>query len=556
MNGPWGSVLTAMVTPFDDDGALDLDAAATLARWLADHGNDGLVVAGTTGEAPSSPTTRSSTSGARSPRPSTIPVVAGTGTNDTAHSVQLTRRRRSSASPACSPSCPYYNRPSQAGIEAHLRAVAAATDLPVMIYDIPSAPAARSPRRARPARPRRAQRPRLQGRRRQPGRDGPPVAEAPTASRSTAATTRMTLPLLAVGAVGVVGVATHWAAPDRRDARRLRQGRRRCGPARSTRGCSSRYAFETSDECAEPAAAKAMLRELGLPVGECRLPMGPAPAGTEDRARERLRAACTLGRTDACSRPVTFLGGLGEIGRNCAARGRGPASCSSTAASCSPTPTCSASTSCCPTSRSCARTPDRIDGCVATHGHEDHVGGLSYLLRELQLPDLRLGAHARPGPPPHRGGGPARPHRARPGAPTASGAAIGPFDVEFIPVTHSVPHGYAIAFHTPQGTILHSGDFKLDLTPVDGRLTDLARIGADRQDRRHPAADVRLDQRRGARPRAERDGRSAPCCSTCSTPTRAGAIITASFASHIHRIQQIADAAIAFDRVSPRSGCR
>src|SRR5947199_218569 len=59
---------------------------------------------------------------------------------------------------------------------------------------------------------------------------------------------------------------------------------------------------------------------------------------------------------------------------------------------------------------------------------------------------------------------------------------IGAFDVEFIPVTHSVPHGFATAFHTPQGTILHTGDFKLDLTPVDGRLTDLARMGAIAKD--------------------------------------------------------------------------
>ena len=55
---------------------------------------------------------------------------------------------------------------------------------------------------------------------------------------------------------------------------------------------------------------------------------------------------------------------------------------------------------------------------------------------------------------------------------------IGPFDVEFIPVTHSVPHGFATAFHTPQGIIMHSGDFKIDLTPVDGRMTDLARMGS------------------------------------------------------------------------------
>ena len=119
---------------------------------------------------------------------------------------------------------------------------------------------------------------------------------------------------------------------------------------------------------------------------------------------------------------------------------------------------------------------ERIVAVVATHGHEDHVGALQYLLREISVPiygsavtlglarnrieeagllgntELRVVAdHER--------------------------VQIGPFDVEFIPVTHSVPHSHAIAVHTPQGVVLHSGDFKLDLTPVDGRRTDLARIG-------------------------------------------------------------------------------
>ena len=77
---------------------------------------------------------------------------------------------------------------------------------------------------------------------------------------------------------------------------------------------------------------------------------------------------------------------------------------------------------------------------------------------------------------------------------------IGPFDCEFIPVTHSVPHAFATAYYTPAGTILHSGDFKLDLTPVDGRKTDLALHGRDRQARgRREAAAVRLDQRRAPR---------------------------------------------------------
>src|SRR5438552_13646344 len=120
---------------------------------------------------------------------------------------------------------------------------------------------------------------------------------------------------------------------------------------------------------------------------------------------------------------------------------------------------------------------ERVEACIATHGHEDHVGGLSFLLRELSFPiygsALTLGL--------------VRSRIEEAGLldrteliPVADGErrTIGPFDVEFIPVTHSVPQGFATAFHTPQGVILHSGDFKLDFTPVDGRLTDLARIGA------------------------------------------------------------------------------
>ena len=93
MNGPWGSVLTAMVTPFDDDGALDLDAASTLARWLADHGNDGLVVAGTTGEAPTLSESEKLDLWRAVSEAVTIPVIAGTGTNNTAETVELTAAR-------------------------------------------------------------------------------------------------------------------------------------------------------------------------------------------------------------------------------------------------------------------------------------------------------------------------------------------------------------------------------------------------------------------------------------------------------------------------------
>ena len=115
MNGPWGSVLTAMVTPFDDDGALDLDAAATLARWLADHGNDGLVVAGTTGEAPTLSEAEKLDLWRAVSEAVTIPVVAGTGTNNTAETIELTRRAADTGVAGVLVVGPYYNRPPQSG---------------------------------------------------------------------------------------------------------------------------------------------------------------------------------------------------------------------------------------------------------------------------------------------------------------------------------------------------------------------------------------------------------------------------------------------------------
>ena len=125
---------------------------------------------------------------------------------------------------------------------------------------------------------------------------------------------------------------------------------------------------------------------------------------------------------------------------------------------------------------------------------------------------------------------------------------IGPFDVEFIPVTHSVPHAHAIAIHTPQGVILHSGDFKLDLTPVDGRRTDLARIGsiASNEGIRLLLADSTNAEEHGHAPSETSVG---AVLRALFAEQRGQRIITASFASHLHRIQQIADAAIAEGRV-------
>jgi 4-hydroxy-tetrahydrodipicolinate synthase len=283
-----------MVTPFDSDGALDLDGAAKVARWLADHGNDGLVVAGTTGEAPVLSENEKLDLWRAVSEAVTIPVIAGSGTNNTAEAIELTNRAGETGAAGVLVVGPYYNRPPQSGIEAHFRAVAASTRLPLMIYDVP-------------------------------GRTGRRIAhdvlvrlfhdvdnivalkdatgDPPAAGRLMADVPELaiysgddslTLPLLALGVIGVVGVATHWAAPefgemiaafDKGDVVRAREINARLLES---------YVFENSETCVFSQAAKAMMRTLGLPVGDCRLPLGPAPAGTEDRAREvyaRLQAA-------------------------------------------------------------------------------------------------------------------------------------------------------------------------------------------------------------------------------------------------------------------------
>ena len=189
---------------------------------------------------------------------------------------------------------------------------------------------------------------------------------------------------------------------------------------------------------------------------------------------------------------------------------------------------------------------DRLEGLILTHGHEDHCGGLSFLLRDLSFPvygsELTLGM--------------ARNRVEEAGLldraqliPVRDGERrrIGPFDVEFIPVTHSVPHGFATAFHTPQGVILHTGDFKLDLTPVDGRITDLARIGAIASG---PGIRLLLSDSTNA----EEPGYTASERSVGRVLERlfaanpAKRVIVTCFASHLHRIQQIADAAVAHGR--------
>jgi 4-hydroxy-tetrahydrodipicolinate synthase len=282
----WGAVMSAMVTPFTADGALDIDAAIRLARWLADNGNDGLVVAATTGEASTLTDDERCDLIRAVSQAVTIPVLAGTGSNDTAHTVMLTRQAHSLGAAGVLIVAPYYSRPPQAGIEAHFRASADATKLPVMIYDVPT----RTGRRV-------AQDVLLRLFTEVPNivafKDAtgdPPAAAALVAQAGNqfelySGDDAFTLPLLAVGAVGVVGTTTHWtgkhtqamiAAFHNGDVARARN---------INAQLLASYRFVNGDDCVYPMSIKAMLRTCGLQVGECRLPLPPTPCEMQEAAR-------------------------------------------------------------------------------------------------------------------------------------------------------------------------------------------------------------------------------------------------------------------------------
>ncbi len=245
---------------------------------------------------------------------------------------------------------------------------------------------------------------------------------------------------------------------------------------------------------------------------------------------------------------LVFLGGLGEIGRNCAAIVQsGQVLLIDCGLMFPDTELMPGIDLVLPDFSWLLENRDQLVGCVLTHGHEDHVGALCYLLRELGTLDL-YGSALTLGLAQGRLEEAGVQDRARLKV-VGDGEVvqIGPFFVEFIPVTHSVPHGYALAVATAQGVILHTGDFKLDLQPVDGRRTDLARIGA-------------LGKSPGIRLLLS-DSTNAEEPGYTSSETEVGEVlrrilaesseqrvIVTCFASHIHRIQQIIDAAAATGR--------
>ncbi len=243
---------------------------------------------------------------------------------------------------------------------------------------------------------------------------------------------------------------------------------------------------------------------------------------------------------------IVFLGGLGEIGRNCACVEVDGRILLIDCGLMFPEVDMPGVDLVLPDFSYLIDNKDRVEGVIITHAHEDHAGGLPFLLRDVPCPiygsalSLRFARR--------------RIEEAQLLDHTdfivvhdGERRMIGPFDVEFVPVSHSVPHGFATAIHTPQGTILHSGDFKLDLTPVDGRHTDLARLGeiARRDQVRLLLADSTNAERPGFTP-SERTVGEAMRLLFRDYPDKR--MIVACFSSHVHRVQQVAESAIAAGR--------
>jgi 4-hydroxy-tetrahydrodipicolinate synthase len=290
---PFGRVLTAMVTPFADDGSIDLAGAQELAAHLVDRcAHDGLVISGTTGESPTTTDAeqRALLEAVLDAVGDRATVVAGVGTNDTAHSIEKARAAERLGAHGLLVVTPYYNKPPQAGLLRHFTSVADATDLPVMLYDIP-------PRSVVPIEVetlvRAAEHPRIVAVKDAKGDLG---SVAWTLARTDLAyysgEDMLNLPLLAIGAVGVVSVVGHVVGPRLAELIAAVES----GDLVKARAVNERLLpvytgiFRTQGVI----LVKAALRELGLPAGPVRPPLVDATAEQIAQMRTDLAAGGVL----------------------------------------------------------------------------------------------------------------------------------------------------------------------------------------------------------------------------------------------------------------------
>lgn len=279
--GRFGTVITAMATPFAADGSFDAKAAGELAKWLVDHGNDALVLAGTTGES-AVLTDPERIELFRVVRDAVdVPLIAGSTTNDTAHSVEMTTLAAEAGMDAVLAVVPYYNKPPQSGLELHFRAIAAASDLPVMLYDVPG----RTGRKLATETTLRLAREvptivALKDAAGDPAETAALIAQAPEGFEVYSGDEPLNLAFAAVGAVGVVGVATHWSGRQQQELwAAVAKGDFATAREVNDRLAAS-FTYMNSDTCVFSQSVKVAMGVLGVPVGECRLPLGPAPEGT------------------------------------------------------------------------------------------------------------------------------------------------------------------------------------------------------------------------------------------------------------------------------------
>jgi 4-hydroxy-tetrahydrodipicolinate synthase len=285
----FGRLLTAMATPFTAAGDLDLDGAVELARWLVAHGSDGLVLAGTTGEGPTLSDDEKVELWTAVRAAVDVPLVAGSGSNDTRHTIHLSQRAAATGVDGLLIVAPYYNKPSQAGFDAHFRAVAAATELPLVLYDIPGRTGRKVDtdvlvRLANEV-------PTIAGVKDaagNPGETAALISSAPDGFEVYSGDDVFTLPLLASGIVGTVGVATHWTGLDHQEMFDLWEKGDTFGARLVNSRMLESFAFETGDDAPNPIPTKAILRHQGIRVGQARLPMGDAPEFVEQRVPQVL----------------------------------------------------------------------------------------------------------------------------------------------------------------------------------------------------------------------------------------------------------------------------
>lgn len=294
MNGQFGRLLTAMVTPFDSAGKVNLAEAERLADHLARQGSDGLVVTGSTGEASTLTDGEKldlwrAVAGAAG---GNARVIAGTGSNDTEHSKHLTKAAEVTGVDGVLLVTPYYNRPPQQGLLAHFKTLAAATSLPALLYDIPSRTA------------RKIEHETLMELARVDNIVGVKdacgdaqgaariAAQAPAGFDLYAGNDGDTLPWLAIGAAGVIAVASHVVGPQMADMIRLFQE----GDPAAARKLHFDLlpVFDVLSLTTNPIPIKAALELMGVKVGAPRLPLVPATADERQKIQSVLRRAGLL----------------------------------------------------------------------------------------------------------------------------------------------------------------------------------------------------------------------------------------------------------------------